>query len=156
VAQAWIAGQAWIYDKHGARDAPAAMAREFALSVRRDWIALLLAGADNRMTGRRLDAETGLGGRPLDVVELWDADLPPVKLAVDSATGRLARLSYQSPGPRGLELVTETFDDFREVAGVQYPFRATTRRENAPLLERTITALTLNPPLDPRLFEKPK
>lgn len=156
VVQAYAAGPAWLWDVRGSRDAPAELQREFALSVRRDWIALLLAAADNRVTGRRLDAETGPGGRVLDVVEVWSTDLPSVKIAVGSESGRIERLTYQSPGPRGPETVTESFDDFRFVDGVLYPFRAITRRENAPMLERSITSLTINALLEDGLFEKPR
>ncbi len=156
LVQVFDAGHAWMWDKNGARDAPEPMRREFALSVRRDWVALLLAAYDGRLRGRRLDNETAEGGRSLDVVELWDADLPAVKLAVDSATARLERLTYDAPGPTGSATVTETFSDFRFVGQVLYPFVAVTRREGAPLAERRLTDVKINTGLAPDAFEKPK
>lgn len=157
LVQTFDGGRAWIWDKNGARDAPEPMKREFALSVRRDWVALLLAAHDGRLRGRRLDNETAEGGRSLDVIQLWDDDLPAVRLAVDSATGRLERISYDAPSPTGSGTVTETFSDFRRVDDVWlYPFVAVTRREGAPLLERRITELKINPELRPGVFDKPK
>jgi hypothetical protein len=89
-------------------------------------------------------------------VELWSPDLPVVRLAVNADTGRLTRLSYRSPGPAGIEDVTEEFSDFRQVAGLWFPFIAVTRRENAPMLERTVTELKLNVPVEPDTFRKPQ
>ncbi len=154
VVQAFKDGQAWIKDPTGPHDAPAAMKDEFAQGVRRDWIALMLAAADDRVTGKPLADEQGVGGRPLQVVELWGDGLLPVRAAFDSATARLAWLSYQGIGPGGRVTVTESFDDFRPVAGIAMPYIAVVRRDSVLVLERTLVEIRINESFPPTFFDK--
>jgi hypothetical protein len=154
VVQAIKDGHAWIKDHTGAHDAPAAMKDEFSQGVRRDWIALMLAAADDRVTGRPLADEKGVGGRPLQVVELWGDGLLPVRAAFDAATARLAWLSYQGTGPVGRVTITESFDDFRFVAGVAMPYVAVVRRDSVLVLERTLLEIQVNETFSPTFFDK--
>lgn len=155
VIQVYDAGHAWIQDSHGARDAPDGMRRSFAASAQRDWIALLLAAAQKQLTARALPEWRGVGGRLLLGVELTGAQLPATKLYVDAASAQLARIVYDTPGPRGNETTAETFSDFRLVDGVSVPFKAVVQRGSSPLIERTITGLVFNEPLPAGLFTKP-
>ncbi len=154
VVQTYVDGTAWIKDHTGIRDAPAAMRDEFAQSIRRDWIALFLSAADDKVLGKRLPDDKGLGGRPLCVVELWGEGLSRVRLAVDGETARLAWLSYQSTGPGGRVTITESFDDFRPVKGVQIPYTAVIRRESSLVLERRLTDVQINVTFPPAFFQK--
>ena len=154
VVQAYIDGQAWLKDQTGIRDAPTPMRDEFAQGLRRDWIALFLAVADNRVLGRVLPDEKGLAGRPLRVVELWSDGLSPTRVAVDAETRLIAWLSYQTGGPGGRVTVKESFDDYRDVAGIRIPFTAVVRRDNAVLLERTLTDVQINVTIPPAFFQK--
>ena len=130
--------------------------KDSSLPACRDWIALVVAASNDKLMGRRLADERGDGGRLLQVVELWADDLARVRLAADAETGRLVRLSYQTGGPAGRETTTETFGDFREVAGLQVPFRAVIWRDKTPVLERTILAFDINVTFPPSFFQKPQ
>jgi zinc protease len=159
VVQTYVDGQAWLKDRMGVRDAPAPMRDEFAQGLRRDWIALFLAAADDRVLGRVLDDDQGLGGRPLRVVELWsDATgaeaLPPLRVAIDAETHLVAWMSYEAAGPGGRVTVRESFADYRDVQGLRIPFTAVVRRENAVLLERTLTDVQVNVTFPPAFFQK--
>jgi len=154
VVQTYVDGTAWIKDPTGIRDAPTPMRDEFAQSIRRDWIALLLAAVSDKLLGKRLPDERGLGGRPLHVVELWGEGLSPVRLAIDAETARIAWLSYQATGPGGRATVTESFDDFRPVKGVQFPYTAVVRRDAALVLERRLTDVQVNVTFPPAFFQK--
>jgi hypothetical protein len=116
----------------------------------------LVAGAEGRVAGRRLESERGVGGRMVDMVVLWNAEMAPVRVGVDRETGRLVRLSYQSRGPGGLETVVESFDDFRAVDGIWFPFTAVTSRDNAPLVERKAAQVHINQPIPAGVFDKPR
>jgi zinc protease len=154
VSQAFVDGQAWLKDRTGVRDAPTQMRDEFAQGLRRDWIALLLAVADSRVLGRVLADEQGLGGRPLRVVELWGEGLSPVRVAIDAGTGLIAWVSYQVGGPGGRTTVKETFDGYREVTGIRIPYTAVVWRDNAVMLERTLTDVQVNVAFPPTFFRK--
>jgi zinc protease len=154
VVQTFVDGTAWIKDPTGIRDAPAPMRDEFAQSIRRDWIVLLLAAVGDNLMGKRLPDDKGLGGRPLHVVELWGEGLSPVRLAIDAETARIAWLSYQATGPGGRATMTESFDDFRPVKGVQFPYTAVVRRDAALVLERMLTDVQVNVTFPPAFFQK--
>ena len=156
MAQAIADGAAWMNDKNGPRGAPDAIAKEMALGLRRDWIALLAGAGGGTLIGRRLTDERGLADRLLEVVEVWGHDLAPVRLAIDAESGRLASISYTAPGPGGEERVTESFEDFRAVDGLQIPFRSVVRRGTTLLFERVITDVQVNVPMAPRIFLKPR
>ena len=154
VVQAYVDGQAWLKDPTGIRDAPTPMRDEFAQGLRRDWIALFLAVADNRVMGRVLPDEKGLGDRPLRVVELWSGELSPIRVALDAETRLIAWVSYQAIGPGGRMVVKESFDDYRDVKGIRIPFTAVVRRDNAVVLERTLTDVQINVTFPPTFFQK--
>lgn len=154
VVQAYDNGHAWIRDPTGPHDAPASMKDEFEQSIRRDWIALYLAAADDRVLGRRLPDEEGRGGRPLAVVELWGNGLSRVRLAVDEGSGRLAWVSRDVPGPAGRVTIVESFDDFRPVRGVEMPYVAVVRRDGVLVMERTLVEIQLNVTFPASHFEK--
>jgi hypothetical protein len=135
------------------------MRDEFAQGLRRDWIALLLAVADDRVLGRVLPDDRGLAGRPLRVVELWSDAAPsealsPVRVALDAETNLITWIAYEAVGPGGRVTVREHFDDYRDVKGIRIPFTAVVRRENAVLLERALTDVQLNVAFPPTFFQK--
>jgi outer membrane lipoprotein-sorting protein len=154
VVQTYVDGTAWIKDPTGIRDAPTAMRDEFAQSIRRDWIALLVAAADDKLLGKRLPDDKGLGGRPIHVVELWGEGLSPVRLAIDGETARIVRMTYQAAGPGGRVTMTETFDDYRFVHGVQFPYSAVVKRDAALVLERRLFDVQVNVTFPPTFFRK--
>jgi len=122
--------------------------------LRRDWIALLLAANENRVSGWLLEDDKGLGGRRLRVIELWSQQLSPVRVALDAGTGLIAWISHEASGPGGRVTIREEFGDYREVKGIQIPFTAVVRRDSAVVLERTLTDVQINPAFPPTFFQK--
>lgn len=155
VVQVFNGGNAWARDPAGVHDAPPGMREDFAASVRRDMIPLLVAAAEGKLTVRLLPDE-GTGGQVLKVLEVSGAGLPPVKLYVDSES-LVVRQSFQTPAPDGKRVqAEEVFSDYRAVDGVQVPFRADVRRNGTLILSRTLTNVTFNSPLDDTLFVRPQ
>jgi hypothetical protein len=155
VAQVYNAGAAWARDPAGVHDAPPAMRDDFAASVRRDIIPLLVGAAEGTLSVRLLP-EQGGDGQVLKVLEISGAGLPPVKLYIDKQS-LVARQSFQTPGPDGRPVeADEMFSDYRPVDGVQVPFRAEVRRGGALILSRTLTKVAFNTPLDDKLFIRPQ
>jgi hypothetical protein len=155
VVQVFNGGNAWARDPAGVHDAPPGMRDDFAASVRRDMIPLLVAAAEGKLTVRLLPDE-GTGGQVLKVLEISGTGLPPVKLYVDSQS-LVVRQSFQTPAPDGKRIqAEEIFSDYRAVDGVQVPFRADVRRNGTLILSRTLTNVTFNSPLDDTLFVRPQ
>ena len=155
LVQVFNAGTAWTSDPGGVRDAPPPMRDEFAASVRRDTIPMLIAAAEETLAVRALPEE-GHDGRVFKVLEISGETLPPVTLYVDSED-RIARQVFAVVGPDGRSMrAEETFSDYRGVDGIQIPFQAELRHDGRLILARTLTTVVLNTPLDDALFVKPR
>jgi hypothetical protein len=155
VVQVYNGGMAWARDPAGVHDAPQGMRDDFAASVRRDIIPMLVEAAQGKLTARMLP-EQGGGGQVLRALEISGPGLSPVKLYVDSQS-RIVRQSFQTAGPDGRPIeAEEIFSDYRAVDGVQVPFQAEVRRGGAHILSRTLTKVTFNSPLDDTLFTRPQ
>jgi hypothetical protein len=84
-------------------------------------------------------------------------ELSPVRVAIDAETGLIAWISYQAggrSGPAGRVTMRESFADYREVKGIRIPFTAVVRRDDAVLLERTLTDVQVNVTFPPTFFKK--
>jgi hypothetical protein len=152
VTQVFDAGEYWIHDARGTREAPPALAAEIRSNVQRDAVAMLLALVEGRMSATRTDGGGDRGKRP--AVRIESPGARPVTLVFDPGTFLLATQRYDVTGPPA-ESMEETYSDYRAVDGVQVAFKAVIRRNGAPFLERTVQTIEFNVPLDPGLFAKP-
>jgi hypothetical protein len=154
VVQVFNAGEAWIEDPGGVHELPRAMRDDFAASVRRDMIAMLVAAAEGAISVRLLPEE-GREGRILRVLELSGTQFPAVQLYVD-AEGTIVSQAYMVPGPGGRPArAEEVFSDYRRVDGILVPFKADLLRDNRVMVTRALKSVALNDPLDDRLFVRP-
>jgi hypothetical protein len=87
-------------------------------------------------------------------MELSGPDLDPTILYVDAATNLVVKQTYVAGG-RGTPLVEELFTDYRPVDGVQVAFSTTVRVRGESVLDRRVTAFTINAPVSPALFKRP-
>ena len=155
VVQVYNAGAAWVRDPGGVHDVPPEMRDEFAASVRRDTIPVLIAAAEGKLAVRLLPDE-GAEGRVLKVLEISGPQLPAVRIFIDNQN-LIARQSFSTAGPEGKPVqADEVFADYRRVDGVQVPFRADVRRAGQVILSRTLTQVSLNTPVDDALFARPQ
>ena len=155
VIYAYNAGKSWMRDPNGVRDAPPAMAADFAASVNRDTIPMLINATEGRLSVRGLPEE-GRDGRAFRVLEISGDQLTPVRLYVDDK-GLIARQVFQTPGVDGKPVATEeVFSDYRAVSGVQVPFRAELVANGRPILTRIIKTVSFNAPIADSMFERPR
>ena len=154
IVQVYNAGQAWMREPGGVRDAPPPMAAEFAASVRRDMIPLLVGVVEGTLAAKLLPEE-GRDGRTLRVVEVTGDGLSPVRLFID-AEDRVARQAFSAAGPDGRAMqAEEVFSDYRAVDGVQVPFTAEVLRNGQPILTRVLTSVQFNTEVPESLFSRP-
>jgi hypothetical protein len=130
------------------------MVRELEAGFRRDTIAALLAAHDGTVRPRLLPDVKDDTGKVHRALELSAVDLDPMALYIDPETNLIVKQTYVAGGV-GRPLVEELFADYRPVDGVQIAFTARVRRGGQPILERQITDIKINPPLDPALFKRP-
>jgi hypothetical protein len=63
-------------------------------------------------------------------------------------------VSYETGKPGARSTIRESYADYRDVKGVKIPFTAVVRRDDAVMMERTITDVQINVTFAPRFFEK--
>jgi len=155
IVQVFNAGEAWMRDPGGVHDVPAPMRDDFAASVRRDTIPMLIAASDGRLEVRMLPEE-GRDGGVLRVLEISGEGVSPVTLYIGSED-LIASQMFTAAGPDGRpEQAEEIFSDYRDVQGIQVPFRADLRRRGQIILTRTLTGVTFNESIDEQLFTRPQ
>jgi zinc protease len=154
LVQAFDGTRAWMKDRSGVvHDAPESLARDAAASLRVDVVALLVAAKNNTVTARLLPDVKDPQGRVDHALEFSAKDLNPVVLYIDPETSMVRKLLFAANTP-GRPLVEEQFSDYRNVDGIQIAFEAT--RTVGPLsVQRKVTDVKINPPLDPALFKRP-
>ncbi|HUR35693.1 MAG TPA: pitrilysin family protein [Vicinamibacterales bacterium] len=154
VIQVFDGSRAWVKDPNGVHDVPERMLRDFQNGLRRDTISVLLGALDGQVRVRRLPDVKDDTGEVRQALEFSSADLDPMVMYVDSATGLVTRQTYVAGG-MGQPLVEESFTDFRDVDGVRINFSASVRVGGEPALERTVSAVKIGGALDPSLFKRP-
>jgi zinc protease len=145
--------QAWMKDPRAVRAAPEQVAKEARATLRRDAIALLLAAKDGKLTPRILPDVKDQAGHVDHALEISGTDLNPVILYIDPSTNLIRKQVFTADAP-GRPIVEEQFSDYRVVDGVQIPFTAS-RKAGPVTIERKVTDVQFNTPIDPALFKRP-
>lgn len=156
IVQTFAGGEAWIKDPTGVHDAPPPMRDEFRASAQRDLILMLIDAAAGKLQARAMPA-TGSDERDLEALELSGGETGryPVTLFLEKATGLIVKVAYIVDTPVGRQRTEELLSDYRTVDGVQVAYKAIMRRDDQTILERAVTDLKLNLPIDDGVFKKP-
>ena len=156
--QVFNAGTAWVKSPAGVQDAPPGMAADFASSVRRDIIPLLIDAAEGRLTVRKVADQAARDGRPVQVLEISGPKLDRVRLFIDQQmliVGQAYTITTPGPQPRTL-LSEEVFSDYRFVSGIRVPFETQLMQNGQSVIKRTITKVTFNEAVPDSLFTRPQ
>jgi predicted Zn-dependent peptidase/outer membrane lipoprotein-sorting protein len=143
----------WMKDTRGVHDAPETFVREMAAGLRRDVVSLLLAAKAGTINARLLPDVKEADGVVSHALELSALDMNPIVLYVLPETSQIHKRVYAADAP-GRPIVEETFFDYRDVNGIQFAYRAT-QKVGAASVERRVTDVKINTPLDPALFKRP-
>lgn len=155
VVQAYDAGTAWVQDPTGVREAPAATRDDFAGGVRRDLIPLLIDAADGRLSTRRLD-DARDDAATYRVLEVSGMERPAVRLWLDPLN-QVARMAYAVTDATGARVeADERLGDYRTVDGIRVAFTASLYQGTRAILDRVLTQVLINAPVDRRLFARPR
>jgi zinc protease len=155
VIQIYAGGNAWVKDPNGVHDAPPAMRADFAASVRRDTIPVLLGATKGEYTVRLLPEEIRSGTRAARVLEFTGRDLA-LKLYIDDQD-LIAKQAFTTTGADGMSLdVEEVFSDYRAINGVRVPFEAQLMHNGQAIMKRTLKSVTFNGQVAETLFARPQ
>jgi zinc protease len=155
VVQGYDGEHAWVRDPTGLHDVPESAEGEVKATFRRDTIAALLAAHDGALTPRALPDVKDPGGAVHHALELSGPDFEPMVLYLDPATGLVSRQTYVATGAPGRPLIEERFSDYRAVHGIQVAYSASVSVAGRTILERKVTDIQINPPIDASLFKRP-
>jgi hypothetical protein len=74
---------------------------------------------------------------------------------VDPQTGHILRAQFEAHSPQGPATDVVDLSDWKTVDGVTVPFHQEVTSNGTPAMSITVTDMQVNPPVDPKLFEKP-
>jgi hypothetical protein len=151
--QVFDGARLWAKDARGVRETPEAVARDARTTLRRDPIALLLGIKSGALTARTLPDVKDAAGARYRALEVSAPDLNPIVLLIDPESGQIARQTFVAGAP-GRPIIEEDLSDYRPVGGVQIAFQAS-RRNGSQKIERRVTEIRINAPVDPALFRRP-
>ena len=137
----------------GTRDMPSSMKQDRLNTLKRDWIALAQRTADPAYVFT-LGATAKVGNTEAQVVNITGNGIA-VAWALDPQSARLLQVSYQDAGQRGPVRRVIDYSDWRPVDGLTVPFQRTVTDDGQPSATDQIQSYEINPPVDPKLFEKP-
>jgi len=145
---------AWVRDPAGIHDIPEQGVRAMEATLRRDIISALLAAHDGTLQARAMPDAKDESGAVHHALELSAAGADPFILYIDPTTNLIAKETYVAAGPQQ-PLIEEVYSDYRDVDGIQVAFDAVIRQGGRRVVERRVTAFTINTQLDPALFKRP-
>lgn len=151
VTHVYASGEAWIETPSGIRTAPDFVRDEAAAAVSRDLISLLLRAWDGRAEVKAAPA----GASGLTAMRITQDGRPDVAVFFDPSTADIVRLEYERHGPDGPIAEIEDLSDYRVVDGIRFAFRAMTTTTGGNKVERRVSAIRVNPPIDASLFKRP-
>ncbi len=149
-----MSGQdAFMNTPAGTQPLPQSQRTEAVKALQRQPITLAQHAGDADFKVQHVGSET-LDGLPVEVLLVTRGD-DQTRLFVDQGTGRILRQAYQGQSVQGPGEFVISYSDFRSVSGATLPFRTQTTFNGEPQETRVVEEITLNPSLDPSLFEKP-
>jgi len=138
----------------GTQDIPASRRDETLAQIRRDLVYLAQHVEDPSYTF----TASGTDKAGEKMVAVVDVSGPGVSLEwfVDPQTGQVVRATYKAMSPSGLVDTETDYSDWRPIeGGLTVPFHRDNKQEGKDSGTVQFTSFQINPPVDPKVFEKP-
>ena len=143
----------WRKTPQGVRDLTDMMKSSFRAEVIRHTYNLLCAEGESSVQFEKRDK---VGEIEAEVI-LIRKEGESVRLFVETASGTLLKKAYRGIGTGGPADFEQIYSDYREVSGIQLPFRIEVKQNGARFLEATVNDVKINSGLDPaELGKKPQ
>ncbi|HEX2164585.1 MAG TPA: pitrilysin family protein, partial [Thermoanaerobaculia bacterium] len=139
----------------GVVDIPGSRLAALRQNASRNVLALLKARRDPELVATTLAAGE-IDGTPIERLQLEIAGDVTV-VGLDPETGRVRRIEYHGMGPGGAPgQVVETYSDWREVDGLQYPFAIVGTFDGQEVQRVTLDEVEVDPEVDESAFARPE
>ncbi len=137
----------------GTRPMPGPLKDQIMSGLRRDPIVVAQHENDPKYTFTAGPTETinGISATALDV----DADGSKVRWWVDPQSGHILRMEYETITQQGPAKHMEDLSDWKAVDGLTFAFKRTGFDNGQPAGSEEVQQIQINPPVDPKAFEKP-
>jgi hypothetical protein len=126
---------------------------ERSKAIRRDLIYIAQNSGHPKFVFAVTGTET-IGATKATVLEI-DADGAETRWYVDPESGRLLRAVYNTLGEEGPTERTIDYSDWRKLDGINIPVKRVISDDGQPIAEDEVKQLEINPPVDPKIFERP-
>jgi zinc protease len=137
----------------GTREMPASQ-RDNALKELKTHPLYVAQHADDPRLSVRAAGSDKVGDVDARVLEL-SVDGAETRWLVDPASGRVLRSVSRTTGGGAPADVAVDFSDFKTISGVTIPFKRTVKRNGEDAGAMDVQEVVINPPVDPKAFEKP-
>ena len=139
---------AWLsVEGQGTQAMPASVKQDRLASIRRGPLAVAQHASDLIVSG----GEKAADGETIHI----SGDSIKVDWTVDPQSGKLLRSSFTSSGQQGPVQRTIEYSDWRQINGLNLPFKAVVTDGGKQAGSDTVNSLEINPKIDPKMFEKP-
>lgn len=146
---------AFLNTPQGVQPMPESQREDSMKSMRRSPLFLLKARDDENFVAAAMGQEefAGQAANLLHVVYMGDT----ITLALDPESGQCLGMTFQGKNFTGApgEMV-QVFSDYRDVDGLQMPFKVVSTYNGEPFLDSTITEITVNGPITEDTFARPE
>jgi zinc protease len=137
----------------GTREMPASQ-RDNALKELKTHPLYVAQHADDPRLSVRAAGSDKVGDVDARVLEL-SVDGAETRWLVDPASGRVLRSVSRTTGGGAPAEVAIDFSDFKTISGLTIPFKRTVKRNGEDAGAMDVQEVVINPPVDPKTFEKP-
>ncbi len=135
------------------RDLPASIRADAVSQIKRDFLCVAQHANDPAYSFTAEGTEK-VGDVNGTVLRVSFAGLTN-KWVVDPQTGHILRISYEAVGQAGPVQHELTYSDWKTVDGLTVPMAVSIEDNGQPTSSVQVTEMQVNPPIDPKLFEKP-
>ena len=154
LVQAYDGRTAWVQMGGQTQELPAAMHEEMERSI----LTSGGIGIVREVLGGQAEAQAvepvEVDGRKADVV-LWRKGSHEIRLVLDAETHLVSRLSFRATTPQGPADIEVHVSDYRDVGGIQIPWKVVGYQNGEEYLDFEATDITLNAAIDPAVFGRP-
>ena len=145
----------WQKSPQGTGPAAPALVETLRKELAHELIVLLPETFEGRRTVQFVEGAT-VNDRPVAIIVVSDAAGEATWLYVDTETGQLLKMSFQTTSPRqGLVQEERLYSDFRPVGSLVLPFKVVVWQNGQKSSELTVVNVEVNAGVDPTLFQAP-